>query len=111
MSGFIISAYLSERRPSVSVVRLEQHPADIRRGEKPVLWAIRENGFCLNKDGEWEYEPQPSSRDDEFFDRCRFATLDEAFTKANMAIDVLEKEYQAREILRRAAIASLEGET
>lgn len=40
-------------------------------------WAIRQNGRCLNKDGEWEYEPMPSSRDEDFFARCRFS-LDEA---------------------------------
>jgi hypothetical protein len=41
------------------------------------LWAVKENGSCLNRDMQWEYEPQPSSRDQAFFDRCRF-TLDQA---------------------------------
>jgi hypothetical protein len=28
----------------------------------------------LNKLGEWEFEPLPSSRDDDFLSRCRYAT-------------------------------------
>ena len=46
------------------------------------LWAVVEGGACLNKSGEMEYEPRPSSRDDAFFDRCRF-TLDEALRRAS----------------------------
>ena len=42
-------------------------------------WAVRRNGNCLGKGGEWEYEPMPSSRDDEFLERCRFSTPMEAF--------------------------------
>ena len=46
--------------------------------EGPDLYAVRAEGSCLNKEGHWEWEPQPSSRDDEFIARCRFATYDEA---------------------------------
>jgi len=46
----------------------------------PDKWAIRDSGCCLNKDGEWEYEPIPSSRDDDFMRRCRFSTMDEALS-------------------------------
>jgi len=36
-------------------------------------WAVRDGrGCCLNSDGEWEYEPQPSSRKDDFLARTRF---------------------------------------
>lgn len=42
------------------------------------LWAIREGGSCLNKDGQWEYEPIPSSRDKDFIGRCRWATAQDA---------------------------------
>lgn len=41
-------------------------------------YVVRQLSYCLNRDGEWEYEPQPSSRDDAFIDRCRFRSLDEA---------------------------------
>lgn len=47
-------------------------------------WAIRsENNGCLNRDGHWEWEPRPSERDEEFFERCRFATEEEALAVFN----------------------------
>lgn len=47
-------------------------------GLTPVAWAVREGGSVLAKDGQWEYEPNPSERDDEFFARTRWATAGEA---------------------------------
>lgn len=47
--------------------------------EGPPKWAVRRMGECLNKQGDWEYEPMPSSRDDEFLARCRFDTPEQAF--------------------------------
>ena len=41
-------------------------------------WAVRFSGRVLNTSGEWEWEPQPSSRDDEFYARCRFGSLEAA---------------------------------
>lgn len=41
-------------------------------------WAIVEHGCCLNKSGEWELEPIPSSRDDAFYARCRWHRAQEA---------------------------------
>jgi hypothetical protein len=47
-----------------------------------VLWAIRKPyqspGQCLNKKGEWEFEPLPSSRTNSFFRRCRFGSIEGA---------------------------------
>lgn len=45
-------------------------------------WAVRRNGRVLNKQGEWEWEPMPSSRDEEFLARCRFPTFVEAIDAA-----------------------------
>jgi hypothetical protein len=46
-------------------------------------WAIRKGGWVLPRDEDtWEYEPIPSSRDAEFYARCRY-TLDEALNRAN----------------------------
>lgn len=42
------------------------------------LWAIRKGGNCLNRSGQWEWEPSPSSRDEAFFFRCRWGQVDEA---------------------------------
>jgi hypothetical protein len=37
------------------------------------LWAVRDSfGSVLANDGQWEYEPLPSSRDAEFLARCRY---------------------------------------
>ena len=45
-----------------------------------VKWAIRNprNDTCLNRDGEWEFEPRPSERDAEFYAACRYDSLAEA---------------------------------
>ena len=44
------------------------------------LWAIRERGYCLNKNGEWEYEPLPSSRTKAFIKFCRWESADAALS-------------------------------
>lgn len=50
----------------------------VRQINGPDLWAIREKGCCLNKQGEWELEPIPSSRTDAFYKRCRWETAEDA---------------------------------
>ncbi len=53
--------------------------ATLFKDKKPVRWAIRRGSSCMRKtDGCFMYEPSPSNRDDEFFERCRFATAEEA---------------------------------
>lgn len=51
-------------------------------------WAVCWMGDVLNRSGEWEWEMQPSSRDDDFFQRCRF-TGEEAKRLAVEAVDKL----------------------
>lgn len=51
----------------------------VARRDGSFQWAIRRNGACLNREGDWEWEPRPSERDDAFFDRCRFDTPEEAY--------------------------------
>jgi len=49
--------------------------------QKPISWAIRKSSLCLSKKTkEWEYEPMPSSRDDEYYEEFRFSSLEEAIT-------------------------------
>ena len=38
-------------------------------------FAVRKDGLCLAVGGVWEWEPLPSSRDDEFYERCRFTSF------------------------------------
>lgn len=49
------------------------------------LWSVSNgrSSDVLNKEGEWEYEPQPSSRDAGFLKRCRFSSVEEALTAFN----------------------------
>ena len=49
-------------------------------------WAVKKMGSVLNSSGEWEYEPSPSNREDDFLSRCRFP-LDEALRLATAAVD------------------------
>jgi hypothetical protein len=74
--GFVIDGYrLGSGIDCITVERAQQMFG-------PDLWAVRKPGRCLNKSGEWEYEPMPSSRDDDFMARCRFATAEEAIDAA-----------------------------
>lgn len=52
-----------------------------RRG--PEAWAVREMASVVNRDGEREREPMPSSRDEDFIARTRY-TLAEALRVARM---------------------------
>jgi hypothetical protein len=48
------------------------------------VWAVRREAWCLNRAGEWELEPQPSSRDDDWLAAHRFS-LAEALAAAKGA--------------------------
>lgn len=45
------------------------------------LWAVTVGMSCLNNDGNFEFEPPPAKRDNEFLQRCRFS-LHDAFIMA-----------------------------
>jgi hypothetical protein len=43
------------------------------------MWAVRDScNQCLDRSGNWDYEPQPSDRTPAYLQRCRFATLQDA---------------------------------
>ena len=58
-----------------------------RRG--PDTWAVREIASVVNRDGEREHEPMPSSRDEAFIARTRFG-LAEALRVARERAKVTE---------------------
>lgn len=60
-------------------------------------WTIREKGCCLNKEGEWEIEPIPSSRDGEFLRRCRFDSLQDALIFWNQGHKSRFEHYRTRQ--------------
>ena len=51
---------------------------------RPIKWAVREGGNVLAKDGTWELEMQPSSRDADFLTRTRWDSADEAAAAAEL---------------------------
>lgn len=77
----VVSAYAIDlsARESVRIERAVQIAG-------PAKWAVRLNGDCLNRAGEWEWEPMPSGRDDDFLARCRFDTDQEAIDAAARAV-------------------------
>lgn len=79
--GVIIDAYAF---PSATQFGNEIRVQRTRQIEGPALWKVVDGrGNCLNKSGEWEWEPMPSSRDAEFLSRCRFPTADAAIERAH----------------------------
>jgi hypothetical protein len=59
------------------------HVAELKvewRGEN--AWAIVDSHFALNRDGEWEHEPFPSNRSDQFIARTRWPSAREAIVFA-----------------------------
>jgi hypothetical protein len=63
------------------------HPGGVR-------YAVTWRGRVANRDREWEFEPLPSSRDDDFIARTRFGDWEEAAVIA---------QHMAREVLAAAA--------
>lgn len=66
-----------------------QHVQVVRRsfGNNPEAWAITQgSNVCLTNDNYWEYEPSPSSRDEEWYFRTRWpsARLAIAFAKKHL---------------------------
>jgi hypothetical protein len=47
------------------------------RGQKS--WSICQPGMVMNKRGEWEYEPFPSQRSQDFISRTRWPSPEEAY--------------------------------
>lgn len=73
--GFEINAVSLYLDPG-TLIEVEAHRRRQRDGKS--LWAVKRLSSVLNRDGEWEHEPIPSSRDDEFLARARFDSLSDA---------------------------------
>jgi len=65
--------------------QFNRHISVVSRGLNK--WAVSNGTSVLNTDGEWEWEPMPSSRDDDFIARARF-TFAEAVTRARALTEV-----------------------
>lgn len=64
------------------VIRCEGH-----RLPKSPMWKVERRGFVLAKDGMWECEPLPSSRESEFYQRCRYDTYEDAAAAIDAAME------------------------
>lgn len=65
------------------------------RGQRDgsVRWVVNDAGFVLNARREWEYEPLPSSRGDDFIARTRFFS-------PGAALFILKKHIHESEAVR-----------
>lgn len=61
---------------------IRRHVSPFYAGER---FAVHRLGDVLNKRGQWEHEPLPSSRTQAFYKRCRFDTFEEAVSAAAIA--------------------------
>lgn len=68
---------------------------ELRNSEKN-HWAVIRHGLVLNKDLQMEYEPLPSSRDEEFFQRCRFNSPEEASEYLQKFLEVETARIEAK---------------
>ena len=66
---------------------------EVKQRDGGVRYAVRMRSFFdLNRDGNWDYAPMPSDRDDEYLETHRWDTLDEAQRVAQLvAGDILTK--------------------
>lgn len=64
-----------ERLAEVRIEGRQREPGN----PTPIKWAVvLDQNRVLNQDGEWEYEPLPSSRSDEFLARTRWDSAEAA---------------------------------
>lgn len=50
----------------------------VEQASGEAMWAVRKDGNCLNRFGQWEWEPFPSGRDEDFLSRCRWRHVSDA---------------------------------
>lgn len=56
--------------------RIVRHTSPFYEGVK---WGVNwRSHYVLGKDGTWDYEPLPSSRDDDFYREFRFDSVEDA---------------------------------
>jgi hypothetical protein len=70
------------QKPANMCCRIEDYPIHIEactQRDGAVLWAVRQMGNCLAIDGQWDYEPIPSSRTPEWMTAHRFETKEDAY--------------------------------
>lgn len=64
-------------------------------------WAVYRLGSCLSADGQWDYEPSPSNREDEWLDAHRFDLETALHLAREHAPHVTINGYTAMDILAK----------
>lgn len=52
-----------------------------RQRDGSLSWSVVRMGFTLNTDDEWEWEPSPSSRNEDYLRRNRYKTKEDALER------------------------------
>lgn len=66
------------------------------------LWAVKNSyGYCFGRDGEWDYEPSSSNREDGWLEAHRF-TLEEA-------LEIAEREAPNQSVMGITVQDALDG--
>jgi hypothetical protein len=68
----IVTAYQVCAVPEDEAGNYLSYAITVERTHHTGRWAVRLRSSCLSVDGDWDYEPLPSSREDEWLDRHRF---------------------------------------
>jgi len=65
-------------------------PVQIHRMESPfyygIRYAVRNGNMCLSTDLEWDFEPSPSNREAEFYEKYRFKSFEDAIIACSKVI-------------------------
>lgn len=99
--------------------RFGGHPMDAadfyvecRAGFHGDLWAVTQRGQCMERSGEWQWEPIPSSRDEDYYAAARYdrrtalaiASAIEAARGDRQVVNLPEAEWMALQALDKAAV-------
>lgn len=107
-AGFVVSQYLWEHSSEDGAAPVTVERLINRDGT--TCWAIRSQGNCMARDGTWESEPTPSSRDHAFLMRCRFACAEDAFAVLTSVRAGRPAEKPMRRVTLRVALDDVSGE-
>jgi hypothetical protein len=75
LSDLAAHAIVWELRPETEKGRGDEIRLERRDGFEGRRWAVTRRGWVLNKQGDWEYEPIPSSRTEEWLKTVRWNTV------------------------------------
>src|SRR3954468_7352387 len=91
--------------PRTHHIRVQWRGGSRETNETPATddsWAITDIGnYCLNQNGEWEYEAMPSSRTEAFIKRCRFPLAEALRRAAPLAAQQADEDARLREAAKR----------